>query len=209
MKKIILAGIACALMVSVGAAMAECTAQCTAASPPVPRFVDNGNGTISDACTGLMWEKKAPPGTGGLHDVNLKYLWSQNDGKYSPNGSVFTVFLYGLNAERESPVGPTFISGCFAQHCDWRLPEYTELLGIVDESTCVVANRFNGSPCIDPKFGPTQPYPFGERGVTAYWSGTTTDSRDITANVDFFNGGLVGGGKTFIPDYVRAVRCSR
>src|SRR5438309_9105764 len=38
------------------------------------RYVDNGNGTITDLNTGLMWEKKVQDG--GLHDWSNKYEWS-------------------------------------------------------------------------------------------------------------------------------------
>jgi hypothetical protein len=38
------------------------------------RFVDNGDGTMTDKVTGLMWEKKDD--AGGLHDVDNKYPWA-------------------------------------------------------------------------------------------------------------------------------------
>jgi len=41
---------------------------------PAPRFVDNGNGTITDNQTGLMWEKKDR--SGGLHPSATRYTWS-------------------------------------------------------------------------------------------------------------------------------------
>ena len=39
-----------------------------------PRFVDNGNGTIADGHTGLMWEKK--DNAGSMHDVDNVYAWT-------------------------------------------------------------------------------------------------------------------------------------
>jgi len=55
---------------------------------PVPRFVDNGDGTITDNQTGLMWEKKDQ--SGGLDDVNNYYLWagdcSDGSGLCQPDG---------------------------------------------------------------------------------------------------------------------------
>ena len=43
---------------------------------PTPTCVptDNGDGTITDACTGLMWEKKDQ--AGGLHDYSTVYVWA-------------------------------------------------------------------------------------------------------------------------------------
>ena len=48
-----------------------------APAPPLcgpGRFVDNGDGTITDPETGLMWEKK--DGAGGIHDVDNWYIWA-------------------------------------------------------------------------------------------------------------------------------------
>ncbi len=46
----------------------------TATFTPAPRFVDNGDGTITDNQTGLMWEKKDQ--AGGLHDSRTGYTWA-------------------------------------------------------------------------------------------------------------------------------------
>jgi hypothetical protein len=37
-------------------------------------YVDNGDGTVTDSNTGLMWEKKS--NDGGLHDFDNSYRWS-------------------------------------------------------------------------------------------------------------------------------------
>ncbi len=37
-------------------------------------LVDNGDGTITDTRTGLIWEKKDQ--SGGLHDMNAQYVWA-------------------------------------------------------------------------------------------------------------------------------------
>jgi len=202
MRKISLTVIACALLLCVGTAQAQCVEQC-AKAPAQQRFVDNGDGTITDTCTNLMWEKKTTEA--GRHDVNNTYLWSA-DTKYGPDGSVFTKFLYALNDVllRCNADGSncTQLSLGFAGHNDWRLPEFLELAGIGDDNFCVESNRFTGAPCIDPIFGPTQPKP--------YWSATAVASyRTVAANIDFFNVGLVGGDKALDHDYVRAVRCAK
>jgi hypothetical protein len=36
------------------------------------RFIDNGDGTLTDRQSGLMWEKKTSTG-GGVHDVSGRY----------------------------------------------------------------------------------------------------------------------------------------
>jgi hypothetical protein len=118
------------------------------------RFVDNGDGTVTDHKTGLQWEQKdnldmmanfADP-----HDADNGYTWSA----HSPaaDGSVYTDFLATLNnGVSEFGTGP--VTGCFAGHCDWRLPSMLELQDIVDGTQ---GNCGGGSgACIDPAFGPT------------------------------------------------------
>jgi hypothetical protein len=41
---------------------------------PAARFIDNGDGTITDVNTGLMWEKKDQ--SGGMHDENTYFVWA-------------------------------------------------------------------------------------------------------------------------------------
>jgi hypothetical protein len=47
---------------------------------PGPRFVDNGDGTITDMHTGMMWEKKitldGTPSLADVHDADNRYSWS-------------------------------------------------------------------------------------------------------------------------------------
>ena len=58
------------------------------------QLIDNGNGTVSDGKTGLMWEKKTPAATGGVHNVEERYTWSvaARAGQMQPDGTVFTLF---------------------------------------------------------------------------------------------------------------------
>lgn len=70
-------------------------------------YVDNGDGTVSDARTGLMWEKLGDDGT--IHDKDNTYTWSQ----------AFTK-------------ATTLNGSSFAGHTDWRVPNQTELLSLVN-----------------------------------------------------------------------------
>ena len=166
------------------------------------RYVDNGDGTVSDLNTGLMWEQTTGTvggtNTGDVNDVNNgPYAWS-NSGT-APDGAAFTEALAALNngASTDGGVG-TPITGCFANHCDWRLPSIMELQGIVDLSA--PGCRAGTSPCIDPIFGPTQ--------SDFYWSATTnTDFADDAWLVTFVNGSVHSDDKApFFNHYVRAVR---
>jgi hypothetical protein len=84
----------------------------------IPRsFTDNGDGTITDNVTGLMWEKK--DNAAGIHDKDDEYTWTAGNGDL--NGTIITSFLASLNAG----------SG-FAGHKDWRIPNRFELETLVD-----------------------------------------------------------------------------
>lgn len=130
--------------------------------PPSPRFVDNGDGTISDIQTGLMWEKKTPcaPPTlpiDGLHCVNRLYTWSSTFPK--ANGTLFTEFLMEINNADGTYDGGNRISR--THYSDWRVPTIFELGSIMD---CTQPN------CLSPTFGPTQ--------AGLYWTSTRSQLLD-------------------------------
>lgn len=76
-------------------------------------FTDNGNGTITDNNTGLVWEKKSD--NGDLHDRDNIYWWSGN----GVNETIWD-WLDDINA------------AAFGGHQDWRIPNVRELLSIMD-----------------------------------------------------------------------------
>jgi hypothetical protein len=120
----------------------------TGATCDAPRYVDNGDGTVTDNLTALRWEKKTDDG--GVHDKDNLYVWSTNSS--DPNGTVFDTFLATLNS-----------GGCFAGHCDWRLPTHLELQTIIlAPPPCPV------SPCIDAVFGPTEDAAHYQSGTDSF-----------------------------------------
>jgi hypothetical protein len=96
------------------------------------RFVDNGDGTITDNQTGLMWEMKVP-GAGCLHCVDDTYDWFD----------AMSEWISEVNGHTDDPDAQSGLG----DHSDWRLPNVVELQTIVDCSF--------GPPCIDPIFGST------------------------------------------------------
>lgn len=92
-------------------------------------YTDNGDGTITDANTGLMWEKKDD--SGGIHDKDNTYTWST--GTDDMDGTIATTFLATLNG-----------GGGFAGYTDWRVPNVRELQSIVDYEVFL--------PSVDPAF---------------------------------------------------------
>jgi hypothetical protein len=156
------------------------------------RFEDRGK-TVFDHQTNLEWEKKTNAGDGSIHDWGTTYTWST--GTNNPDGTVFTVFLAGLNAGAcvsTSADGTTDSAGTdcsFAGHGDWRLPKVSELMTIVDPAQ---------SPTIDPIFGPSQ--------SNLYWSSSSESSTPQAVWSVNLNGGAAGGVNKTDSHYVRAVR---
>ena len=153
-------------------------------------YRDNGDGTISDLNTGLMWEKKSMDGTD--HDVTKVFPWS----------SLFQATIWdwidAINTEVANGIG-------FAGFNDWRIPNVKELQSIVNYGTF--------GPAVDPAFhnnespGCTVLTCSATAVARAYWSSTTIAvAAAIDAwDVEFVNGVVTGGLKSD-SFFVRAVR---
>ena len=168
---------------------------CTPAFKGSARFVDNGNGTVTDNYTGLQWETKGGAGGGAdfanSHDVDNTYTWNTTFGGTDPNGTAFTDFLGKLN-NCTSADGST-VSAAFAGHCDWRLPTIAELQTIL-----LAPFPCGTSPCLAGVFGPT--------AASDYWSSTTFPTLPGYAWVVNFGNGTVVGRTLDNAFFVRAVR---
>jgi hypothetical protein len=86
---------------------------------PTSRFTDNGNGTVTDERTGLMWER-----------CMMGYAFSDNgtaadltDDSCTPSAT--TTFLWQQALQGAADRG-------FAGFTDWRLPNIKELISIVE-----------------------------------------------------------------------------
>ncbi len=172
------------------ARLATLDAHAAAAAVPC-RFGVNGDGTAIDYDTGLQWEQKTDDGS--IHDEQNQYTWSSNRGR--PDGTIFSSLLATLNTPTSAD--GTTSTGCFAGHCDWRLPSIVELHGIVDLSA---PGCRRGGGCLDETvFGPTMPF--------FYWSATTeTDFPVFAWGVAFGAAGSVVSAIEDDPLFARAVR---
>jgi hypothetical protein len=143
-------------------------------------YTDNGDGTITDNNTGLVWEKQSGDGT--IHGVGNTYTWE----------NAFAVHVASLNTAN------------FAGHNDWRLPNYKELTSILNlekfnpavsrvfNNNCVVGATVRTGSCT---------------AASLYWSSTTNAINSVSAwGVDFSVGGVDASGKGRDDLHVRAVR---
>jgi hypothetical protein len=173
----------------------------------LPRYVVNGDGTLTDNQTGLMWELKTSTCSGEITCVNNSYTFYANSpANGATDGTLYTSFLATLNGgvyyspSAGQDVSSGIISACFANHCDWRIPTAAELQTIEEKSA---PGCGSGSPCIDPAFGPTL--------AQYYCSSTSPNGATYEALYgDFYGGGIVDdvkyAGATL---YARAVRSGR
>jgi hypothetical protein len=167
------------------------------------RLTDNGDGTVTDAQTGLMWEKKghldgvpvACTSTGACpdpHDADNQYTYSA-DTPTGPPGTVYTVMLAQLNA-----------GGGFAGHTDWRLPTLAELQGILDytDGTAPVTNAVFDTGCSSSCTGIT----CSCAAADLYWTNDLVTSISGNAWLADFSDGSALNDTRDTGYYARAVR---
>jgi hypothetical protein len=145
-------------------------------------YTDNGDGTITDNNTGLMWEGKTTTCQGDIHCVDDTYLWAH----------AFTGFIATLNT-----------APCFAGHCDWRLPNVKELQSIVnyEETFPAVSLAFNNN--CQGSNGLTESC----TAASDYWSSSSVAGEPSFAwDIGFGSGLLFKGCKNLCSHRVRAVR---
>jgi hypothetical protein len=139
-----------------------------------PRFVANGDGTVTDRATCLVWERKtdrgAVPDPLDPHDVHNRYSWSG-----TPSTATFLADLNGPG---------------FAGHGDWRLPTSAGCCGAPTgqlpelESLLLVPCEGGGAPCIDAALGPTMASsPYGSASASGGLAWTVSFADGVLARV--------------------------
>ena len=143
-------------------------------------YIDNGDGTITDSNTGLVWEKLSDDGS--INDQDTLYNWTE----------AVSIKIAALNS-----------GAGYAGHSDWRLPNRRELDSIVNlenvnpstspafDTSCVLGCTSLTCSCTI---------------SSVYWSSSTYARSPTNAwGVDFYDGDTYAKSKTF-NYYVRAVR---
>ncbi|MCI5117626.1 MAG: DUF1566 domain-containing protein [Candidatus Electrothrix sp. LOE1_4_5] len=116
------------LAVTVHAAQV-CQTDSMPASTPDSQLIDNGDGTITDSKTGLMWKQCLEGVSGNLCDTGSPASFTWQEALQQP--------------------GVVNKAGGFAGHTDWRLPNIRELVSLVEEQCydpAINLNRFPNTP---------------------------------------------------------------
>jgi len=144
-----------------------------------PAYVDNGDGTITDRNTGLMWEKLSADWS--IHHNSTEYTWE----------NAFTK-IAALNS-----------GGGFAGHTDWRLPNVNELKSLVAFGAAypAVSPEFNSGCAPD-----CTVLTCSCTGSSWHWSSSTYPSSPERAGAVVFSDGFVTHGPKTYLNFVRAVR---
>ncbi len=205
-----LACLLCCLSLGVGAAwagdgvVALQTADPSCADPTnSDRYIDCGNGTVTDNATGLVW----------LQDANC--IGSAGGGVGTPPGEVdwrtAMEFVAGLS---DKPAGSAAAHDCGlsdgSSPGEWRLPSVEEWEAMVADAVALgcdpTITNDAGNGCWDVACVTVGACSFSGVVSSIYWSASTRVSVPSTAWVAFLSFGTVGGGAKAADYYVWPVR---
>lgn len=171
------------------------------------RYTDNGDQTVTDNLSGLVWEKKdnldATENPSDPHDANNYYLWSNPtngnglEGTMKEDGAAFTDFLGTLNG------------GGFGGSNGWRIPTLAELQSIIPDFKCTgpIATAVLEGKC-NCHLNPCVAFDAANTELDSYWTATSyVSDPSFVWGVEFFaDGAPVRYGSKVGEAHVRAVR---
>jgi hypothetical protein len=155
------------------------------AGPVQAAFTDNGDGTVTDDVTGLMWDQCSWGQTYNAGAASGKCAGSGSSPDY--NASI-------QNWSNALGVVVTANNQNWRGHNDWRLPNRTELVSLVNYATYTA-----GQPVIDGNYFPNTPTSF-------FWSSTVYAPDPALAwGVSFDGGNAIADAQSSV-NRVRLVR---
>ncbi|TGK43927.1 DUF1566 domain-containing protein [Leptospira andrefontaineae] len=159
------------------------------------RFTDNGDGTLTDKITNLIWQKcTAGVGSKDASTPPVSTCGAGNISGSDTNGapSTFTWKEALAYCNGTGTVKPPALTGSFAGKT-WRLPNIRELLSIVDRSVY--------NPSLD-----TSSFVIGTGSPDFFWSSTTSYNQLSAAwTVNFYYGYSYYNAQKVSAYYVRCV----
>jgi hypothetical protein len=166
------------------------------------RYRDEGNGTIKDRNTKLVWEKKS--NDGGIHNQGTRLTWDEAFDYVNTLNNICAndeTVDCSVNGDADC-AGVGGLCG-FTGKRDWRLPNEKELQSIVNFEVFnpVVSSEFNTN-CVAGSTVLTGSC----TAVAAYWSSTTFTINPNAAWLLDFSLGDVFAVNKFFTLFVRAVR---
>lgn len=168
-------------------------------------FNDNGDGTITDNVTGLIWEKLDDNNVSGIHDYTRGWTWDNAFRKVRVLNGDATACIGSGNPDTCCTGAGTGTCSPFAGHSDWRLPNVMEMFSLVSFATFdpTVSAEFNTactSGCTTATCSCTA------SSFIDYWTSTASlDDTTRSRYVGFYNGNVAGTIRG-VSNGVRAVR---
>jgi len=146
------------------------------------RFVDNEDGTVTDTCTGFMWQQSTA-------DTNNDGEITEEDELHWPTALQYCDSLILCNDGTWTTDEAEAADHGGVKYDDWRLPNVRELLSIVDYG--------RNYPAVQPVFSTV---------LNCHWTSTTTLNQVNGAWLVCFGGGSSHGYNKAVGHSVRAVR---
>lgn len=176
-------------------------------------YTDNGDGTITDSNTGLMWEKRGDDG--GMHDINLTFNWTDafnvhidrmnftcDDFESMPAFAGDLALMTSCTTDADCVGIGNGLCG-HAGFQDWRVPNRHELQSLVNIGTA--------TPAISAEFNDTCVLGCNVKDCSCtvdnpHWTSTTDVDTTSQAWVVIFEHGITEPQGKTITRHVRAVR---